>query len=216
MSDNPIKTLYHEDKNAWCQKYFPEYYNLWGKYPEFLPNDIVIPFEVTPWEGWDDGTGINPNGTILGTEEKEIVEDDGTTRIATRETYLDVPEDEYLFWCEQINWFRNGNLTPLGGPGLDPRVFLGATNSTTHPRQRLNCRSGTYYFTQPPDPKNEFFGVNSYFARNGRRLFSYVSDKYGPGNWNPVAYGGGGRDSDLPLPDLDEYNTQWWARTLMM
>jgi hypothetical protein len=216
VSENRIKTLRYEDPDAWMGEFFPEYIPITAY---FEGANIPVPIEVTPWEGWDNGMGIQPNATRIGTEEREIVnKQTGETRVATRTTYLDVSEEEYREWAERINYFRNGGLTPLGGEGLNPNIFRGARNSVSHPRKRLECLSGTYYFPQPPNRSNDRFGVNSYFKRKGRSKYSYVSDKYGPGNWVRGIYGVGTGlefgDEHL-LPDIDTFNQQWWIRTLM-
>jgi hypothetical protein len=165
-----IRTLFAKDKDAWCREFFPEYAEIFGGYPKpvkisygIIGGLTSVP-EMTPWLGWN----------LVG---EGFVQASGARLIdAKTHKHELVGEDEYRAWADSVNYFKNGFHTPIGGPGLDPSVFVGAVDirygaywvrrQRYHQRRLLvkpnyiTCKNGRYFPMRGPSPGNPW-GVNS-------------------------------------------------------
>jgi len=202
---NPIAILLKMDKDGWCEKYFPEYAELFDGYPPAIkviyydpghkPKDgrpmitgNTRPMELNPWEYWNGAAG---EITFQGTR---WAEPDDTHNGLPYQANVD--EDEYLAWCHERNYFRSGN-------GLDPNVFIGAFDIRTSAYQArkerfkaedlltepnyITCRGGVYLPARGPTRKNPW-GVNSSYHPGGGAP-TYISHTWGPDN-RPDSEGG--------------------------
>ena len=193
---NPIALLLKIDKDRWCDKYFPEYAEVFDGYPPSIqliyyepghrPTDgrpmisgNTRPMEIAPWEYWN---GENGEITYQGTR---WVDPDETHNGLPYQANVD--EDDFLAWCHNVNWFRSGN-------GLDPRVFVGAYDIRAGAYEArkarfkaedmlvapdyITCKSGIYLPERGPTRKNAW-GVNASYHPGGGSP-TYVSNRWGP------------------------------------
>ena len=218
--------MYHYRKDAWCEKYFPEFYTLFKGYPPSIPVQYgrqrgrTSAVEMRPW--WWGSAGIGEITPYCRRKiEVPFVDRGGMERIKV--VYETVEEDEFVDWCDKRNYFRNGAKTPNGGPGLHPDSFVGAEDLrntreywSKYPNvaNHITCWNGKYYYggaTGRTDP----FGTNAFFVPTGRATPSYIQDKEGP-DYAPDAV-----DSfhnllypDAVRGDQDEYNKERWSAVL--
>jgi len=214
-SKNPITKLWKKDKDAWCRRYFPQFAEVFGGYPKPLKitygriSRTTTPVEMRPWE-WPEQE-FRPNGTKFRAT--------GGTAKNGRPlgVWEDATEAEFVDWCDRINYFLNGGLSPSGGPGLNPGVFIGAVDyrnrawferrkasKETTKRNKLRsrqglplipvlsaahitCTSGRYYYSQGPGPSNPW-GVNAFFIPYGAKEPSYIQQWWGPDYRPDVTY----------------------------
>lgn len=209
-SKNPIADLRSRDKHAWCKKYFPEYYDLFGGYPPSIkviygepsnPDDplagassgsvsfsgSVRPTELAPWEYFDGN-----DGSIDEYGNKWSVSYDSNGHIQMSKT--PVSETEFTRWCDGLNYFKSGK-------GLDPTVFVGAIEYRGRQWHKdtalFNAQQGdrdAKYKTKPdritcrtgiylPEAgpnTTNPWGVNASFHPNGQTEPSYISKRWGP------------------------------------
>ena len=239
--DNPVYELWRKSKDAWCEKHFPEYAEIFEGYPPAIPRTYYDPFnpprglsvkgytgaaEMTPWFGWDGSVDprTSKEAVMMTTVERE------KTSGLDPFKHVIMSEEKFQAWCDKINFFRNGGRTPLGGPGLNPIVFIGAFDIRTgsyweeaaeYRRDEtilvkpdvVTCETGIYRPTRGPSDRNPW-GVNSSFTLFEHGFPSYVSDKWGPDHRPDTGYLGHvffDESEDGPRPTQEEYDQARWG-----
>ncbi len=207
-----IARMYQREKEKWRDLFFPGF--------EGLPFSAVRDFgqvkgtsgilELVPWgtKAWQDLSAIkadtakgaiDPVGKRLFFERIVIPgKPKRGNRPATpdkkrsRWSYEVVPIEEYVEWCDSLNFFRNGGISPNnGGPGLNPRLFEGGAwdirtgnywklNEKQYYRNPIRCEAGIYFGQLGPGVKEYPYGANTLFFANGDKYPMYIGDKWGP------------------------------------
>jgi len=223
---NKIAWLYHYRKDAWCERYFPEYYNLFKGYPPSIrvnygrARGFTGAPEMRPWT-W--GRGDIGEITPYGRRKVEVpfIDRGGMERVKV--IWEPVEEDEFVDWCREVDYYRNGAKTPNGGPGLHPDAFVGAEDLrntreywSNYPNvvNFITCWNGRYYYggaATSDDP----YGKNAFFVPTGRTTPSYIQDKWGPDyaltavdSFHKPLY------PDAIRGDQEEYDTARWSAIL--
>jgi len=148
MTAAEISKLYRGDLQAWRLLFFPEYDGLPTSaivtyYNPFKPPTRrprirrVSPIqELAPWgnsgetddlrgiaDGYAQGV-IHPSCFRFAVKEVVISRRGRPDRTIQKKTMEAVPVDEYIDWCDGLNYFRNGGQSSWGiGLGLNPLLF---------------------------------------------------------------------------------------------
>lgn len=223
MTQPDIAYLYKNEPDEWRKTFFPEYDGLpWSA--TVISGNIrgtSIVQELAPWKHYKPFQAVA--SIRLGLVKGEI--DPIGKRFASVETpsgamqdgHEDVPLDEYIAWCDSLNWFKNGNRSPWGGgPGLDPRLFGNEVlavkdsqyfrNSRKRDfRQPIRCAGGTYF--RQLGPKGDW-GQNSLFFVHNSAKPLYISDRWGPDNRPDV------KGKSMFRPTQEKYDSDAWHRVI--
>jgi hypothetical protein len=81
---------------------------------------------------------------------------------------IPIPEDDYFAFLAGMNWFVNGNKTPGGKPGLNPRELFGGHREINE--DSFTCTNGIY------TPRSIRYGKPARFAWKDNRKKDWIGD----------------------------------------
>ena len=225
LTQPEIAKLYKDEPNEWRKIFFPEYDGLpWGA--TVISGNIrgtSIVQELSPWKHYKPFQAVA--NIRLGLTKGEI--DPIGKRLAYTEQpsgafqddLVAVPLDEYIDWCNSLNWFRNGNLSIWSGeyPGLDPKLFgdevldIRGQQYLKNRRKRdfrqpIRCSGGTYF--RQLGPKNDWGQNSLFFAHDSAGPPMYISDRWGPDNRPDV------KGKSMFRPTQEKYDSDAWHKVI--
>lgn len=226
-----IYRLFITNKDEWLKTYFPEWHEIFGGYPKPVRRTSSLfrsrwavkvegqysPPELFPW--------LNDSAISVSGKRRTIKE--YRTPFGKRQGvgWEAITEDEYIEWCNSINYFKTGI-------GLDPSVFIGAyrledkahkadrkkylkelrsaqrqrrlpkwlrpPSMVTCPGKGIYLLGGGAYYANP-------YGANASFHPNGQQEPSWIDNKWGPDYAAPKTSAG------IPGVDYRVVPTRWIA-----